>query len=96
MGRARLDFAVETWFGMSLTQQDRWVVCSWDALSFKLFALCHVLPHEVGHHVYRFHKSQPFDAASYKLSEAYAEQYAQTRQRDGFRERVAEAIGVSK
>lgn len=95
MGRARLNYAVETGFGMTLTQKDRWVVCTWDAMSYKLFMLAHVLPHEVGHHVHRFHKGYQYDAESYGKGETFAEQYALARQREGFHERVAAAIGAS-
>jgi hypothetical protein len=68
---AHLD--VERGFGMHVEQIGRRWFCRWDREDWRRFVLEHVLPHEIGHHVY---------GLSEELAEDYALRYLRSLNRE--------------
>jgi hypothetical protein len=71
-------FSTELSFGMKVESVGARQICRWDDDDLRRFILEHVLPHEIGHHVYhrqrmeRGYEFQPGTAASEQFAESYA------------------------
>jgi hypothetical protein len=61
-------------YGMKIQVHRGRFLCIWTPEELREFVMWHVIPHEIGHHVYR--KLKQVDANCFKSSEQYAEEYA--------------------
>jgi hypothetical protein len=70
-------------FGMRCESAGRWTQCSWDHHALRAFFLYHVLLHEVGHHVYRYHMRHSYEDVPINAhSERFADDYARRIRRE--------------
>lgn len=69
-------FVVEYEFGMTVEREGNRPVCVWTGDGLRRFVVEHVLPHEVGHHVY--HRQREQQRLVYRPKTTVSEQFAET------------------
>jgi len=75
-------FDIELSFGMKLEIADNKVMACWSSDCLRRFICCHVLLHEIGHHVYRRERHSDLSPAykDYNESEKHASHFAKRYQ----------------